>query len=150
MTVRVQTEAFDPGALLSAFCDGREDVGGVVSFTGMVRADDGVRSLELEHYPGFTETAITTEIEAIRSRFDLHDALVVHRVGPMAPGEAVVFVATAATHRRSAFQAADALMDFLKTAAPFWKREHTDAGSRWIEPRLQDYHDARRWTETAS
>lgn len=143
--IRVQSEPIDPAALLSGFCAGRHDVGGVVSFTGLVRADGDVRTLELEHYPGFTEAVIGKQTETIRLRFDLLDAMVVHRVGPMVPGETVVFVATAASHRRSAFQAADALMDFLKTGAPFWKREHTATGTRWIEPRDQDYLDADRW-----
>ena len=143
--IQVQPDPVDPAALLADFCKGRQDVGGVVSFTGLVRTDGDVKSLELEHYPDFTEAVIAKQMETIRLRFELLDAIVVHRVGPMVPGEVVVFVATAAAHRRAAFQAADALMDFLKTAAPFWKREHTATGSRWIEPRDQDYLDADRW-----
>jgi molybdopterin synthase catalytic subunit len=144
--VRLQAEPFDPGALLSQFCAGRTDVGGVVSFTGLVRADQGKSTaLELEAYPGFTDAEIARMGEAARARFSLQDWLVVHRTGRMAPGEAVVFVACAAAHRREAFEAADQLMDYLKSRAPFWKKEHGPDGERWIEPTARDLSDAARW-----
>jgi molybdopterin synthase catalytic subunit len=144
--VRLQAEPFDPGALLSQFCAGRTDVGGVVSFTGLVRADQGVtNALELEAYPGFTEAEIARMGEAAMAKFSLQDWLVVHRTGRMAPGEAVVFVACAAAHRREAFEAADQLMDYLKSRAPFWKKEHGPGGERWIEPTARDLSDAARW-----
>lgn len=144
--VRLETEPFDPGALLSAFCRGREETGAVVSFTGIARAGSGaVTRLELDAYPGFTDAEIERMAEAARTRFSLHDVLVVHRVGQIAPGEAIVFVATAAAHRREAFEAADQLMDYLKSRAPFWKQEHGPDGSRWIEPTNQDLEDAKRW-----
>jgi molybdopterin synthase catalytic subunit len=144
--VRLQAEPFDPGALLSQFCAGRTDVGGVVSFTGLVRADQGEGTvLELEAYPGFTEGEIARMGEAARARFSLQDWLVVHRTGRLAPGEAVVFVACAAAHRREAFEAADQLMDYLKSRAPFWKKEHGPDGERWIEPTARDRTDAERW-----
>jgi molybdopterin synthase catalytic subunit len=149
MTVRVQTEAFDAGALLAAFSAGRRDAGAVVSFTGLARAaTDGqaVATLELDAYPGFTEPAIEAlEIQA-RARFGVLDILIVHRHGPIAPSEAIVFVAAAAQHRRAAFQAADFLMDRLKTEAPFWKKETGPDGERWIEPRAPDYEDVKRWS----
>jgi molybdopterin synthase catalytic subunit len=150
VAVRVQTEAFDAGALLSEFSHGRTRSGGIVSFTGLARAaTDGqaVATLELDAYPGFTEPQIAAmEAEASR-RFPVQDLLIVHRYGVIAPGEAIVFVATASEHRRAAFEAADFLMDYLKTRAPFWKKESGPDGERWIEPRPSDYDDADRWTE---
>jgi molybdopterin synthase catalytic subunit len=149
VTVRVQTEPFDAGALLTDFSRGRLNAGGVVSFTGLAReATDGaaVAALELDAYPGFTEPAIDSmEAEALK-RFDVQDLLIVHRYGPIAPGEAIVFVAAAAEHRRAAFEAADFLMDYLKTRAPFWKKESGPGGERWIEPRPSDYDDVKRWS----
>jgi molybdopterin synthase catalytic subunit len=144
--VRLQTEPFDPGALLSAFCLGREETGAVVSFTGIARAGSGaVTRLELEAYPGFTDAEIDRMAEAAQVRFALHDVLIVHRIGEIAPGEAIVFVAAAAAHRREAFEAADQLMDYLKSRAPFWKKEHGPDGERWIEPTERDIADAERW-----
>jgi molybdopterin synthase catalytic subunit len=148
--VRLQTEPFEPGALLGAFCQGREETGAVVSFTGIARGGSGaVTRLELEAYPGFTDAEIERIAEAARTRFSLHDLLIVHRVGEIAPGEAIVFVATAAAHRREAFEAADHLMDYLKSRAPFWKQEHGPDGARWIEPTDQDRIDAARWDQAA-
>jgi molybdopterin synthase catalytic subunit len=149
MALRVQTEPFDPGALLSAFSTGRRGTGGIVSFTGLAReATDGapVSTLELDAYPGFTEPAIAAMEAEARERFPIQDLLVVHRYGPIRPGEAIVFVAAAAEHRRSAFEAADFLMDYLKTRAPFWKKESGPDGERWIEPRPSDYDDVKRWS----
>ncbi len=144
--IRLQAEPFEPGALLTAFCDGRDATGAVVSFTGIARGEAGtVTALELEAYPGFTDVEISRITEAARARFALHDLLIVHRVGKIAPGEAIVFVATAAAHRREAFQAADHLMDYLKSRAPFWKKEHGPDGARWIEPTERDRADAKRW-----
>jgi len=143
--VRLSSDLIDPGALLSAFLVGRSDTGGVVSFTGLVRADEGVEALELEAYPGFTEA----EIERVRAqaleRFTLDDALCVHRIGRVAIGEPVVFVAAAARHRRAAFEGADYLMDYLKSQAPFWKKSHERSGARWIEPTERDHADLARW-----
>jgi molybdopterin synthase catalytic subunit len=101
--------------------------------------------LELEAYPGFTEAAIGEIADQARARFGLADLLILHRVGKIAPGEAIVFVATAASHRREAFEACDFLMDYLKSRAPFWKKEHGPQGERWIEPRAQDHADIARW-----
>ena len=148
MTVRVQTEPFDAGALLTGFSQGRARTGGIVSFTGLTReatAGAAVTTLELDAYPGFTEPAIAAMEAEARARFAVQDVLVVHRYGPIAPGEAIVFVATAAEHRRAAFEAADFLMDWLKTRAPFWKKETGPDGERWIEPRPSDYDDVERW-----
>ncbi len=146
--IRLQAEPFDPGALLTAFCEGRTETGAVVSFTGLARGGDGaVTTLELEAYEGFTDVEIGRIAEAARARFALQDLMIVHRIGAIAPGEAIVFVATAARHRRAAFEAADHLMDYLKSRAPFWKREHGPDGARWIEPTDADIADAARWDE---
>lgn len=146
MTIRLQIESFDPGALLSAFSAGRTDAGAVVSFTGLARADDGpATTLELEAYPGFTERQIEAIAAEARKRFSLIDLLVIHRTGEMKPGEAIVFVAAAARHRREAFEGADFMMDYLKSRAPFWKKESGAQGSRWIEPTARDRTDAERW-----
>jgi len=147
MSVTVQTDIFDPGVALSAFSLGLPDAGGVVSFTGIARMDDGkTQMLELEAYLGFTEPWIEALVKEARARFNLSGATVVHRVGPILPGEAIVFVATAAAHRRQAFEGADFLMDHLKSRAPFWKKEHGPDGARWVEPRQADYQDLTRWT----
>lgn len=139
-------EPFEPGALLTAFCAGRDETGAVASFIGLARAEKGAAlALELEAYPGFTDTAIAAFANEAKSRFGLQDYTIVHRVGRIAPGEAIVFVATAAAHRRAAFEACDFLMDYLKSRAPFWKKEHGPDGGRWIEPTAQDRTDAQRW-----
>jgi molybdopterin synthase catalytic subunit len=146
MDLRLQSEVFAPGALLAEFCRGRRDVGAVVSFTGLVRGEgETVQALELETYPGFTDQEITRVGEAAALRHGLIDLLIVHRYGRLLPGEPIVFVATAAAHRRAAFEAADHLMDYLKSRAPFWKKSHDATGARWIDPRPEDYQDAARW-----
>ncbi|WP_395674195.1 molybdenum cofactor biosynthesis protein MoaE [Phenylobacterium sp.] len=137
---------FDPGALLSEFTAGRTETGAVATFTGLARAEAGATNvLELEAYPGFTEAAIARIADDARTRFDLQDLRILHRVGEIAPGEPIVFVATAARHRRAAFEACDFLMDYLKSRAPFWKKEHGPDGARWIEPRAEDHADIARW-----
>lgn len=137
---------FEPGEILTAFCADRDETGAVASFTGLARAERGqALALELEAYPGFTDTAIADFAEQAKARFGLQDYRIVHRVGRVAPGEAIVFVATAAAHRRAAFEACDFLMDYLKSRAPFWKKEHGPDGGRWIEPTARDRTDAQRW-----
>lgn len=137
---------FEPGELLSGFCRDRSETGAVATFTGLARAEAGATAvLELEAYPGFTESEIGKIAAEAQGRFSLQDLLIVHRVGRIAPGEAIVFVATAAPHRRAAFEACDYLMDYLKSRAPFWKKEHGPGGARWIEPRDQDHADIARW-----
>ncbi|MGR6329866.1 molybdenum cofactor biosynthesis protein MoaE [Sphingomonas sp. XXL09] len=123
--------------------------GAIATFTGLVRADDGVGTLELEHYPGATEAALTRLAEAATARWSLGAATIVHRVGPMAPGERIVFVATAAPHRAAALEACTFLIDRLKTDAPFWKRETRDGESRWVEARDTDDAAAARWRDGA-
>lgn len=149
--ITVSEAPFDPGALLSEFSRARTEVGAVATFTGIARAESGEASiLELEAYPGFTEAEIGRIAEDARRRFELDDLLVRHRVGRIAPGETIVFVATAAKHRRAAFEACDYLMDYLKSRAPFWKKEHGPAGARWVEPRAADHADIARWDKETS
>ena len=146
--IGLSQDPFDPGALLSAFCAGRHEVGAVASFTGLARSEaGGTQTLELEAYPGFTEREIGRIAEEAKARFGLDDLAIRHRVGRIAPGEAIVFVATAARHRRAAFEACDFLMDYLKSRAPFWKKAHGPDGARWIEPRPEDHADVARWDE---
>ena len=144
--IRLVSQAFDAGAELNRFSAGRLAVGAVASFVGIARGEAGAAvALELEAYPGFTETAIAAFVETATKRFDLQDAAVIHRVGPIAPGEAIVLVLTAAKHRREAFQACDYLMDYLKSRAPFWKKEYGPAGPHWVEPTARDRSDLERW-----
>ena len=146
MTISLTEAPFDPGALLTAFTRGRSETGAVATFTGLARAEQGATTvLELEAYPGFTEAAIGKIADEARGRWALHDVAILHRVGKIGPGEPIVFVATAAGHRRAAFEACDFLMDYLKSRAPFWKKEHGPYGERWIEPTAQDHADRERW-----
>jgi molybdopterin synthase catalytic subunit len=121
--------------------------GGVATFTGIVRGDDGVTALELEHYPGMTEAALVTLAEAATARWNLLGATIVHRVGRMVVGERIVFLGTAALHRREALDACAYLIDRLKTDAPFWKREHRGDATRWVEARATDEQAAARWCQ---
>jgi molybdopterin synthase catalytic subunit len=122
-----------------------DGAGAVATFTGLVRSDDGVGTLELEHYPGATEAALTRLAEEATARWALGAATIVHRVGPMAPGERIVFVAAAAAHRGAALEACAYLIDRLKTDAPFWKRETVGGAARWVEARAGDATAATRW-----
>lgn len=146
MAIRVQEAPFDAGAETAALTAGRTDIGGIASFIGLVRGDgDQVRALTLEHYPGMTERRLA-EIEAqARSRWSLLDCLVIHRVGRMEPGEAIVLVLCASAHRGDAFAACQFLMDWLKTDAPFWKQEETPDGTRWVEAKESDDAAAAKW-----
>lgn len=147
MMIELTDSPFDPGALLTAFSKGRRETGAIATFTGLARAEEGATNiLELEAYPGFTEAEIGRIAEQARTRFGLHDLAILHRVGKIAPGEPIVFMATAAGHRRAAFEACDFLMDYLKSAAPFWKKEHGPAGERWVEPTERDHADRERWS----
>ena len=150
MTVRVQSEPFDAGAEADALGAGRADVGGIATFIGRVRGDDGLKALTLEHYLGMTERVIA-EIEAeALSRWPLIDTRVVHRYGRMELGEGIVFVGVAAGHRQTAFEAASYLMDQVKTRAPFWKKEHRESGDKWVEAKAADDAAAARWNTKAA
>ncbi len=145
MDVRVQEQAFDPGAELNAFAAGRTDVGATVSFTGVVRDDGGLRYMEIEHYPGMTEKALAAIAAEATQRWSLCDCLVIHRHGRLSPGDRIMMVATAAPHRADAFAAADFLMDYLKSRAPFWKREVTGSGAEWVAAKAADEDALKRW-----
>jgi molybdopterin synthase catalytic subunit len=144
--IRLIQQPFEPGAELTRFCAGRTESGAVASFVGIARGEGGqATALELEAYPGYTDAEIAKMADAAIARFQLHDVLIIHRHGAIAPGEPIVLVAVAAGHRREAFEACDQLMDYLKSRAPFWKKEHGPGGARWVEPTARDLEDAARW-----
>ena len=148
MAIRVLPTAFDPGMELNAVHQSQLGIGAVVSFTGYVRDfNDGkdVAGLFLEHYPGMTEKALGSIEQQARERWPLLNVEVIHRVGDLPPGEPIVFVACASAHRQAAFQACEFIMDYLKTRAPFWKRETTPDGPLWVEGRHSDQQAAERW-----
>jgi molybdopterin synthase catalytic subunit len=146
--IRVQREDFDIGAEIARLKAGRSDIGAIVTFTGTVRDQDGaVAAMTLEHYPGMTEAELArVEAEAC-ARFALQASLIVHRYGTLKPGDNIVLVATASEHREAAFEAARFLMDYLKTRAPFWKREDGPSGTRWVEAEAGDETATARWSE---
>ena len=146
--IRVQTEDFDIGAEVAALSKDRHDIGAVVTFSGTVRDKTGdLVALELEHYPGMTEKELARIEEEAQGRWPLEASLIVHRVGRLLPGENIVLVVTASAHRQAAFEAAEFLMDYLKTRAPFWKREETASGGDWVDARDSDDTAAARWTK---
>lgn len=145
MRVSVQSQPFDLGAEVAAFTTGVSGAGAVVTFTGIVRPDGGLTGMEIEHYPGMTEKAISGIVEEACRRWSLVDALVIHRFGRLAPGEAIMMVATAALHRGDAFAAAEFLMDYLKSRAPFWKKESRDGGETWVAAKEADEDALKRW-----
>jgi molybdopterin synthase catalytic subunit len=146
MRVRVQSEAFDMGAEANGFAAGLAGAGAVVTFTGIVRdLAGGLSAMQIEHYPGMTERAITAITAEAAERWSLVDALVIHRHGTLAVGEPIMMVATAAPHRADAFAAAEFLMDYLKSRAPFWKKEVTASGSEWVAARDEDEAALKRW-----
>lgn len=145
MPVRVQAEPFDFGAECGAFAAGRTDAGAVVTFAGVVRDDGGLERMVLEHYPGMTERAVEAIADEALARWALGDVLVIHRYGEMRPGETIMMVATAAPHRADAFAAAEFLMDYLKSRAPFWKKEFGHDGATWVAARDADEAALDRW-----
>jgi molybdopterin synthase catalytic subunit len=148
MTVRVQTEDFDLGAELTAMRQGRPDIGAIASFIGLVRdvnEGDAVNAMMLEHYPGMTEKALAGIVEEAQARWDLIDIRLIHRIGELRPLDQIVLVAVASAHRGDAFAACEFIMDYLKTRAPFWKKESTAKGERWVDPRESDDEAAARW-----
>ena len=143
--IRLLDQIFIPGSLIGPFTQANPGLGGVCTFVGEVRADDGVEALELTHYEPLTLPGMHQLADSAFARFDLMGLLMVHRVGMMRPGEPIVCVSAAALHRRDAIDAVDFCMDHLKSAAWFWKREKRADGWRWIEPRVQDHRDLARW-----
>jgi len=147
--IRIQTEPFDGQAETDRLTAGRTDVGGVVAFTGLCRDENGaLAALELEHYPGMALAELQRVAQDALDRWPLKGLTVIHRTGRITPGDSIVFVAAAAEHRRAAFEAADFLMDYLKTRAPFWKKEHPADGSAgsWVAAKESDDADAGRWS----
>ncbi len=148
MKIVVRSEAFDLGAEVDAMRRGRTDIGAVASFVGLARdlnEGSGVAAMTLEHYPGMTEKALGRLVDEAKSRWALLDVTVIHRIGRLLPGDPIVLVAVASSHRGEAFAACEFIMDYLKTQAPFWKKEETPAGERWVEARASDDAAAARW-----
>jgi len=148
MTVRVQTDDFDAGAEIAHLRLADRRIGAIAAFVGTVRDvndDATVSKLTLEHYPGMTEAALAEIVDAAKARFDVRDVLVVHRVGTLLPGDQIVLVVVTSAHRGMAFHACEYVMDFLKTRAPFWKKEQRPDGERWVEARVSDDEAASRW-----
>src|SRR6202167_4362859 len=148
-TVRLQREDFDVAAEVERMTRGRTDIGAVVTFTGLCRADENgepIAALTLEHYPDMAKAEIARHVEEARARWPLLGVTVIHRYGRIAPGEVIVAVVTASSHREAAFAAAEFLMDYLKTPAPFWKRVETAAGTTWVEAKTTDDAAAERWS----
>jgi len=147
--VRIQTEDFDAGAEIAALRRGNPAIGAIASFIGLVRdANEGERVTEmtLEHYPGMTEKALAKIVDEAKSRWNIIDVLVVHRVGTLHPCDQIVLVIVSGAHRGEAFAACEFVMDYLKTQAPFWKKEQTPGGGRWVDARVSDDAAAERWT----
>ena len=152
MTVRVQTQDFDAGLELAQLRRARKDVGAVVSFIGQVRDfndGDTVSQLSLEHYPGMTEKALAAIVAQAQSRWDIVDTLIIHRVGTLQPLDQIVLVAVSGAHRGEAFKASEFIMDALKTEAPFWKKEVTASGERWLDAKDSDDVARERWIKPA-
>jgi molybdopterin synthase catalytic subunit len=148
MTVRVQSEDFDVAREIAAMRAGDARIGAVASFIGTVRdVNDAatVSTLTLEHYPGMTDKALDAIVTEAKARFDIYDALVIHRIGKLRPTDQIVLVVVTGAHREAAFDACRFLMDYLKTRAPFWKKEETPAGARWVDARASDDEAAARW-----
>ena len=148
MSVRVQTEDFDIGAEIAQLRKGNAKIGAIASFIGLVRdinEGDQVSTMTLEHYPGMTEKALEDIVAQAKSRWDVYDALVIHRVGRLLPLDQIVVVVVTSAHRGDAFSACEFLMDYLKTQAPFWKKEDTSKGARWVDARESDDAAAARW-----
>ncbi|MGB8812960.1 MAG: molybdenum cofactor biosynthesis protein MoaE [Paracoccaceae bacterium] len=147
MRVVVQQQPFDFGAESTAFAKSVANAGAIVTFTGIVRdsASGDMSSMEIEHYPGMTERAIAAIADQAMRRWDLLDCLVIHRHGRLLPGDQIMMVATAASHRAQAFAAAEFLMDYLKSRAPFWKKEISTSGAEWVEAKEDDEAALRRW-----
>ncbi len=148
--IRVQREDFDIGAEMAALARGKTNIGGMAAFVGLVRdiaGGEAVSAMTLEHYPGMTERQLAKIEAEARARWPLDDCLVIHRHGRLAPGDRIVLVVTASAHRAAALEACGFLIDWLKTRAPFWKREETCAGDRWVAARASDDSAAARWVE---
>ena len=151
--IKLTDSPFDAAEALRDFEKSAMGAGAIVSFTGLVRDTSKlgkVKTLHLQAYSPMTEHGMAKAAADANARWPLDELLIIHRIGDLAPGEPIVFVATASAHRRAAFEAADFLMDYLKTEAVFWKKETTDSGAHWVEPRPEDYEDRNRWSKTGT
>ena len=146
--IRVQQEDFDVGQEINRFSNDKHDIGAVCTFLGLVRdlAGDSIKTMTLDYYPGMTEKELSKIEPEARTRWPLTDCAIIHRYGALEPGDRIVMVATASPHRQAAFQSCEFLMDYLKTRAPFWKKEDTGDGEKWVEARVSDDVAADRWT----
>jgi molybdopterin synthase catalytic subunit len=143
--IRIQHEDFDPGAEIAALGQTTGNVGAIASFVGLVRGDDGLVAMTLDHYPDFAEREISAHVAQAKERWPLLGVRIVHRVGRLTPRERIVFAGAASSHRHAAFEAAEFLMDYLKTRAPFWKLEERVNGASWVEARSEDHESVKRW-----
>lgn len=151
VSIRIQEDDFDIAREIAVLTKGRSDIGAVVTFSGICRGDEDsskIAALTLEHYPGMAEEEIKRHVDEATSRWPLHGVTVIHRVGRFMPGQNIVLVLTASLHRRAAFEAAEFLMDYLKTSAPFWKKEESATGTGWVEAHARDDAAAARWTRS--
>ena len=151
MSVRVQTEDFDLSTEIANLRRQAPKVGAVVTFLGTVRdlnEGEHVAEMELEHYPGMTEKSLEAIVAQAKSRWDIFDALVIHRVGPLKPLDQIVLVAVTSAHRGEAFDACEFIIDYLKTEAPFWKKEQTPSGARWVDARVTDDEALQKWAQS--
>jgi len=144
-TIRIQREDFDVSAETEALTKSRHDIGAVAAFAGLVRGDGGLTAMTLEHYPGMTEREIARHVAEAETRWPLFGVTIIHRIGRLLPGERIVLVAVASSHRAAAFEACQFLMDYLKTSAPFWKQEERGNAREWVEARTSDDKAAERW-----
>jgi molybdopterin synthase catalytic subunit len=144
-SIRIQTDSFDVNAEITALTKNGTDAGAVITFSGHVRGDDGLAAMSLEHYPGMTEREIARHVDEAEKRWPLLGVTVIHRIGTLKPGDPIVLVAVASRHRQAAFAAAEFLMDYLKTRAPFWKEETRSSSTKWVEERASDSEQAKRW-----
>jgi molybdopterin synthase catalytic subunit len=153
LLISVQQQDFDVTQVVQRLCKGRRDVGAIVSFTGLVRdvsADQDLVAMQLEHYPGMTENALSEIAQQAQQRWDIQDLAIIHRVGTLQVSDNIVLVVVISAHRREAFEACDFLMDYLKTQAPFWKKEITRDGESWVAAKQTDQADALRWSKKTS
>lgn len=151
MTVRIQTDDFDVAAELAAIKSSKADVGAIVTFIGMVRdLNDGdiIKTLTLEHYPGMTEKSLSAIEQEAKARWKINQSLIIHRFGTLKPNDQIVLVAVTSPHRAEAFSACEFIMDYLKTKAPFWKKEATSQGERWVEAKSSDDEAQARWKQS--
>ena len=151
VTIKIQQDDFDTAREIASLTQGRTDIGAVVSFSGICRGDedqDKIAALTLEHYPGMAEEEIGRHVAEAVARWPLDGVTVIHRVGRITPGQNIVLVVTASQHRQAAFEAAEFLMDYLKTSAPFWKKEESATGTGWVEAHERDDQAAARWTKS--